>query len=314
MIVPDDISWVRMLFTNRGGVLTRTLPRVLFITAFATVVTAFSRYEHYDFPGISLAPFQLIGVALGIFLAFRNNAAYDRFWEGRRLWGSLVNTSRSFSRQTLMLIVPPRVGDTEGPQLREFQLNLVLDCIAFSSALRHHLRRQPPYESLARILPSHEVDALRPIQNVPIAILQRIGGKVQEAWRRGWIQDYHVPVFEQSLVSFTDIQGACERILNTPFPFPYSVLLHRIVAVYCLSLAFALVHDSGWVTPIIVFCISHAYFGFDEIGDELEQPFGTDPCDLPLNHLCGVIENNLREMLGERNLPAPPRPVDGIFT
>ena len=314
MIVSDETSWLRMLFSNRGGVLTRTMPRVLTITLSSIVVTAFSQFEHYDFPRVSLPPFQLIGVALGIFLAFRNNAAYDRFWEGRRLWGSLVNTSRSFSRQVLTLIVPPRAGDTGGPEFREFQRSLVMECVAFSSALRHQLRRQPPYESLARILPATDVDSLRSIQNVPVAILQQMGGRVREAWRRGWIQDYHVPVFEQSLVTFTDIQGGCERILNTPFPFAYSVLLHRVVAVYCFCLSFALVRDSIWVTPFIVFCISHAFFGFDEIGDELEQPFGSDPCDLPLNQLCGVIENNLREMLGERNLPPLPQPVDGILT
>ena len=314
MIVPDEISWLRMLFTNRGGVLTRTLPRVLAITGVATLVTLIAKVVPYDFSGVSLAPFQLIGVALGIFLAFRNNAAYDRFWEGRKLWGGLVNTSRSFSRQVLTLIVPPRVGDTEAPQLREFQRGLILQCAAFSSALRHHLRRESPFESLGRLLPEGEIADLRGIQNVPLAILQRMGARVQEAWRRGWIQDYHVPVFEQSLVAMTDIQGACERILNTPFPFPYSVLLHRIVAVYCLCLCFALERDAGWVTPFMVFFISHAFFGFDEIGDELEQPFGHDPSDLPLNQLCRVIENNLREMLGERNLPPLPQPENGVLS
>jgi putative membrane protein len=314
MIVPGEMSWLQMLFTNRGGVLTHTLPRVVAITGFALAVTAISDLTDYDFPRLTLQPFQLVGVSLGIFLAFRNNAAYDRFWEGRKLWGSLVNTSRSLSRQVLTFIAPPNPNEAASQELLALQRRFIMQEIAFVNSLRHHLRRESPFEDLTRLLPAAEVDQLRAVRNVPVEILRQIGVQVRDAWRRGWIHDYHVPVLEQSLIELTNIQGACERILNTPFPFPYTVLMHRIVAVYCLFLCFGLVHDSGWATPFIVFLISHAFFGFDEIGDELEQPFGHDPCDLPLNQLCGVIEANLRQMLGENNFPLPTVPANGIVS
>lgn len=314
MIVKQSLPWLKMLFAVRGSAITRTLPRILIITGFSVVVTVVEmRFGIDDRYSLTPTPFMLIGVALSIFLGFRNNAAYDRYWEGRKLWGRLVNTSRSFTRQVLTLIGPPIEGVGDEATVREFQDDLVRRTIAYAHALRHHLRDSDPMGDLARFLPESELEHLRTQKNVPIAILQGVGLRLRGAWKDGWISEYHLPVLEASLTELTDIQGGCERIKNTPVPFAYTVLTHRIVAFYCFFLPFGLVRDIGEVTPFVVFLISHAFFGLDEIGDEVEDPFGTEPQHLPLTALCRTIEVNLLQAIDERDVPELLQPVDGIL-
>ena len=120
-------------------------------------------------------------------------------------------------------------------------------------------------------------------------------------------------MLETSLVSLTDIQGACERIKSTPIPYSYNTLIHRIVAVYTYGLPFGLVSDVGIMTPVVVLVVSYAFFGIDTVGDEIEQPFGTDPNDLPLSAISRTIEVNLRQRLGETELPPMLRPVNEML-
>jgi putative membrane protein len=120
-------------------------------------------------------------------------------------------------------------------------------------------------------------------------------------------------VLERRLSNTTDIQGGCERIKGTPIPFAYSVLIHRIVALYCLLLPFGLVQTVGWLTPVVVALIAYAFFGLDEIGDEIEDPFSTQPQDLPLTALCRTIEVNLLQAIGEQEVPPFMEPVDDVL-
>jgi putative membrane protein len=228
------------------------------------------------------------------------------------LWGSLVNTSRTLGRQLrLFLHVAKLEPSRDAEQLatiREFQREMTHRVIAFAHALRLHLRREPPFEKLAEYLPANEVDELRKERNVPDAIVSRIAQRMQSAWRRGWIDPLHVPLVDASLTAFTDIQGGCERIRSTPIPFSYTVLIHRIVAVYCLLLPFGLYDTVKLATPLVVLFVSYAFFGLDAIGDEIEEPFGLDPNDLPLLHLSTMIEGDLRVRIGEP-APSPIQPI-----
>jgi putative membrane protein len=123
-----------------------------------------------------------------------------------------------------------------------------------------------------------------------------------------------VPVLEASLTSFTDIQGACERIKTTPIPFSYTTLIHRITAVYCYALPFGVVDTVGIYTPVVVVLVAYAFFGLDVVGDEIEMPFGTDPNDLALGAISRTIETNLRQRIGDAQLPGPAQPVDDVLT
>ena len=123
----------------------------------------------------------------------------------------------------------------------------------------------------------------------------------------------HLPVLEASLTEITTVQGACERIKSTPIPGSYTILIHRIVALYCLGLPFGIVSSVGLMTPVVVAIVAYAFYGLDAVGTEIENPFGTDENDLPLSALSRMIEVNLRQRLGESELPELLRPVDGIL-
>ena len=258
-------------------------------------------------------PFTLIGLALGIFLGFRNNTSYDRFWEGRKLWGGLVNVSRSLARQVLTLIGPSR-GDCDPGERQALLRELVHRQIAYVHCLRHHLRdEQGSIGELRAHLPFEEVQALDDEHNRPIAILQRQGERFAELWQSGQIHDYHLPVLEGSLTELTNIQGGCERIKSTPIPFSYTVLIHRLVAFYCFALPFGIADAVGQFTPLVVLMVSYAFFGLDAIGDEIEEPFGTDLADLPLSSISRMIEVDLRRRLDEPDLPPMLTPEGGVL-
>ncbi len=313
MWVKKDGSWLKTVALG-GFALPDIWVRTLAITGLSVVSTVL--YEtvpalHYS---IGATPFALIGLPLGIFLGFRNNAAYDRFWEARKLWGALVNTSRSITRQVLTVLeVPETAPEADKRELETFKVAFVHYVIGFVHALRHHLRDSSPFENLGHILPDEETKRLKGQDNVPYAMLQRMGEMLVVARRRQWLDRFHVPIVEASLVSLTDIQGACERIKNTPIPFSYTVLLHRIVAVYCLLLPFGLMDTIKWATPVVALVISYCFFGLDAVGDEIEQPFGLDTNDLPLKSIARTIERNLRERLAEE-LPPPVAPKKGILS
>ena len=321
MILIDRRAWLGQLLMIRGTSLAVTWKRVAVATIVAIVVTVLHE-QHGDFAiDLSPLPFTLIGLALSIFLGFRNNTSYDRFWEGRKLWGRMVNVSRSFTRQLLTQIGPRMadatsdhsVGEVEQAELEAARRDLVHAQIAYVHALRHHLRDEDTLAELEGLLPPELLRSLETELNRPVAITQWIGEQLRVLYDRGWIHPLHLSVLEGSLTEITTVQGACERIKSTPIPTSYTVLLHRIVALYCLGLPFGIMTTVGVMTPMVVAIVAYAFYGLDAVGSEIEDPFGLDPNDLPLSALSRMIEVNLRQRLGERDLPPLLEPDDGIL-
>ncbi len=305
-------SWFRSLAAVRGTSLQRTRLRLFVTVVFATAVTVL--YESGQVGAtLSTLPFSLVGVALGIFLGFRNNTSYDRFWEGRKLWGQLVNVSRSLTRQIQMMVGPLPGEALDATQRTAVHRELVHRIVGFVHVLRHHLRDEPDLEDVRGLLGDDEIEALASESNRPAAVSARTGARLRELWDRGWIHPMHLPVLEASLTEMTGIQGGCERIKATPIPASYTILIHRIVATYAFALPFGIVDTvHGW-TPVVVLLITYAFYGLDAIGDEIEDPFGYDDNDLPLSTLSRMIEVNLRQRLGETKLPPMLGPEDGIL-
>jgi putative membrane protein len=321
MMVPErQYSWLRLLLKYRGTALPRMYGRLLFTTLLAGAVTVTDLRFGFFHPDLTTIPFTLIGLALGIFLGFRNNTSYDRFWEGRKLWGSLVNTTRTLTRQILTLVgEQPGAGSGEAPKvdpdaIETFRREMVHRLIAYVHCFRMHLRDQNHTNELAPMLTDTEIERLQGELNRPVAILQSMGYRFRDAWQRGWIHPMHLPVLEQSLTALTDIQGGCERIKSTPIPLSYTSLIHQIVAIYCFALPFGIVKSVGYLTPLVVGIVAYAFFGLDAIGDEIENPFGLDANDLPLSGLSRMIEVNLRQRLGEEDLPPLLKPKGGHLT
>lgn len=317
MIVKERINWLKLLFTFRGSTLTHTWWRVLIVTLHAVAVTTMELRIGWPPWSLTVIPFTLMGLALSIFLGFRNNAAYDRYWEARKLWGSLINTSRNFARQVMTMIDVPTdtaADDATRREIQELRESLIHRTILYVAVLRDHLRRDPLLTDPGDTLTPAELAQIRTWKNVPTGLLNDLGGRLQSAWRAGWIHDYQLPILQERVTELTNIQGGCERIKNTPIPFAYTVYIHRIVAFYCLALPWGITDTVGALTPLVVLMVSQAFLGLDDLGDELEDPFGQDANDLPLSALARTIEIDLLQHLGETDIPEPVKPVRNRLT
>lgn len=312
MIIPDQkMSWFRLLFEYRGSALPKIRGRLLAVFLVACAVTALSELFGRFTTDLTTVPFTLVSLALGVFLGFRNNTSYDRYWEGRRLWGRLVNDARSFARLVLHLIDTETTGAAKLDQTgtRALQVGLVYRMIAYCHALRLHLRNElKDTSTIGALLPKEELSQLSVQRNVPLFIAQGMSKTIAQARKLGVLHHRDVQLLENLVTDIVDVQGGCERIRATPIPWSYTVLMHSIVAVYCFGLPFGLVATTHYLTPIVVVLIAYAFLGLDAVGDELEQPFGVEDNDLPLDALTRTIEVNLRQLLGETDLPALQEP------
>ena len=298
MIIREKENWLRMLFIWKGSVLPQILPRLSILLVISILVVyfrgAFFNYKVQLNPG----PFTLFGIALAIFLGFRNNVSYDRFWEGRKLWGSLLNTSRSLNRQSQTLVEQHSGMETE--------VNIFVNyLISFTYTLKHQLRKTDPIDDLTRISGAVLAEKLRPAIYKPAMLIREMGVWVQQLRSKKMIDPMLTVSFDQNLNELSNILGGCERIAGTPIPYTYKVLLHRTVYIYCFLLPFGFVDSLGWMMPVIVVFIAYTFVALEAVADELEDPFGIEPNDLALNSLCEMIENTLLEMSGREVIHKP---------
>ncbi len=296
MFVTRKDHWFRLLLAWRGTVLIQIWGRFLFVILFSTLITALYKNDIFIHDGLSDKPFALIGLAISIFLGFRNNTSYDRFWEGRKLWGGVVNTSRSLCRKIDIFL-------SDVPTEKKETLIRLVAC--YPHLLCQHLRKKHDFSVIAHLCT--ETNFLKKEKNVPAAFLHMLGQQFLEIYQEEKIHPYHYAAIEEELQQFTNLQGGCERIQSTPIPFSYNVLMHRIVGIYCLTLPFGLVATIGGLTPIAIAVVSYAFLGLDAIGEEIENPFGLDPNDLPLNYISTMIELNLMQRI-DAPLPELPKP------
>lgn len=289
MIVRPPQHWFRRLFVWHGSV----LPNILFRLSLNFMVSCLAvlcYHWHEDFNvNLTLGPFSLLGVAIAIFLGFRNNASYARFIEARVLWGSLLITTRSLMRQAISLMPHP------GGEHRRFAMLLT----AFTYALKHHLRHEPMAMELTRLLPAQDKAAVLASYSPCNRLLQLMGQWLGEQRRRGYLSDIDFQTIDTNLNQLSVILGGCERISNTPIPFAYSLIVHRTVYVFCALLPFALVTVLHYMTPLVSVFISYTFIALDALAEELEDPFGIEANDLPLNAMAHTVESNLRDMIND---------------
>ena len=313
MIVRDRPSGLHLFLLLRGSVLHRIRVTLILNTVLATLVTIVHGNLFTLKITLTAIPFTLIGLPLAIFLGFRNNTAYDRYWEARKLWGELVLRTRSLSRQCQSLIhLPyPIDGQTRDDDVR---VRMVHRCIAFVHALRLQLRGEKDDAVLQRWTTAAEFARIRCTTNPTDALMLAMGRDLGECVRSGQISPCLAAPIDQTLSALTAAAASCERIKHTPIPFSYTLLLHRTAYMYCFLLPFGLVDTTGFMTPFVVAIVAYTFFGLDALGDEIEEPFGLETNDLPLDTLCRSIEINLLESLGETDLPPPLQPVNFQLT
>ncbi len=297
MIVRQKPNALKLFFTLRGSIIPKIYPQILLITLLSAVITSIQHWFPVSFSSYSTAPFTLLGVALSLFLGFRNNASYQRWWEARGLWGQLVFDARSLTRQLLSFI------DEETEAGRDMQRRMIYLSIAFTHALRHRLRDSSPWQDIERFVEPEYHASMRQAQNLPEYLMRLMGKNLGNSRRQRLLSEFMVQNMDERLTSMTVVLAACERIQNTPLPFAYMLLVHRTTYLYCFMLPFGLVSSLGWATPLICAVIAYTFFGLDALSEELEEPFGVAANHLPLTALSRTIEINLLEALGETNLP-----------
>ena len=292
MIVRPQQHWLQLIFVWHGAVLPKIYTRLLL--NFLLSITVIVMLPWYTSLGIrfTVAPFSILGVAIAIFLGFRNNACYSRYVEARLLWGQLMIAARSLFREVKNTL-------PDDKHLGEF----VRLQIAFANCLRMTLRRETNADQLSRYLAPDDLRKVMDANSPANRILLFMGEWLAVRRRSGHLSDILFHSLNNRLNDMSIVLAGCERIANTPVPFAYTLILHRTVYLFCIMLPFALVVDLHYMTPFVSALISYTFISLDTLAEELEDPFGTEDNDLPLDAICNMMERDLLQMNDEENIP-----------
>jgi putative membrane protein len=228
----------------------------------------------------------LLSFVISMLLVFRTNTAYDRWWEGRKQWGALVNNSRN-----LAIKLHSMLGFEEAAHRSFFRKTIPM----YASVLAHHLQAESTRLALdEKEHPELNIDTNRHVPNQVAALLFQ---RVNRLYEEGKIKGDQLIVLNNELQSFTDICGACERIKNTPIPFSYSVFIKKFIFFYVMTLPFSLVLSMGYIAIPVVGFIFYVLASLELIAEEIEDPFGGDSNDLPVNKMASNIQKHVAEII-----------------
>lgn len=285
---------------------------------------------------IPWGPLSVLGIAVAFYLGFKNNSSYDRTWEARKIWGSIVNNSRTFAAATVAFV--------QGEGDAELKRELIYRHIAWLTALRHQLRLSRPWEhteirvkglyspvvcedylskldaEIHKLLPEKEIKALEGKANMATQILKHQSTRLQELRDKGYYDDFRHMEFHQLITSFYADQGKSERIKNFPFPRQYASVAVWITYVFCVFVPFGLLDVMSekdawmlWLCPFLTGLIMWVFFLMEKIGDYSENPFEGTYNDVPITSIARGIEIDLREMLDEEDIPEALKDVNGFL-
>jgi ion channel-forming bestrophin family protein len=268
----------------------RTLMPALGVMAGFTIFVAFL-FQFFgigpeQFPG-TIGMHSLLGIVLGLFLVFRTNSAYDRWWEGRKLWGSMVNSTRNFSLKLNSYV------SAEDHELREWFAKMISN---FVFATKEHLRRGVQLSELDAVSDSFAHD-LKAYKHKPNRLASMLYTRVNELYKTNKLTGDQLINIDKELKDFVDIVGACERIKNTPIPYSYSMYIKKFIFIYVVTLPFGFLTTYGYFTAVIVVIITFVLLSIELIAEEIEDPFGRDMNDLPTDELAARIKENVEEIL-----------------
>lgn len=293
-----------------------------FVLSWSTLVWGIHHFTVLKEFYINFTPIGVLGSALAIFIAFRNNSAYGRWWEARQIWGGIVNSSRVIARLIITFTDSHAHQDNyqEG-RSEAFKKGMVLRCIAWVHALRFHLRKQPHWDELKPYLSKEEFDELVNTQNKPTCLQLLMGREIYKAMGNGTLGGFDSFQMEGQLLALANYQGAAERIKNTPLPRQYDFFTRVFVFLFAFLLPFGMLGffqtesllQFSWLVIPFTTIIAGVFVIMERTGAANEDPFENRVTDTPMTALCNTIERDLLEMLGETELPQKLEPVDGYL-
>ena len=272
-----------------GSVIPNIFSQVLWCMAFGLFISVL---YFYNVPVFAKSLDGLIpSIVLGLLLVFRTNTAYERFWEGRKAWGNIVNNIRNLSR-----LIWVAIDETDPIHRQEKEQALKL-LVAFAVATKLHLRSQPASNRLADLVSELQFAKLQTATNPPLEVAFWISDYLQAKHEQLQISLYQMNELQTLLNNLVHMLGSCERILLTPMPLAYAIHLKQLLFLYCLLLPLQVVDELRWWTAPAVGIVSFTLFGIEAIGVEIENPFGSDPNDLPLDKICDTIDRNVADLI-----------------
>ncbi len=283
--------WFSMIFHAYSRAVMKTLmPALIFMGFFSAllcyVLLDILRFHENDFH-TTISMHSLLGIVLGLFLVFRTNSAYDRWWEGRKLWGSMVNNTRNFAHKLNAFLEKKDVEN------RQWFAQMIPN---FVVSVKEHLRNGVNSRDLD-IIDDKFLSRLEGVKHIPNRLSSMMYERVNNLYKGDSISGEHLFLLDKELKEFSEILGACERIKSTPIPYSYTMYIKQFIFIYVITLPFAFVTTSGYITVPIVMLITFVLLSVELIAEEIEDPFGRDINDLPTDELSEKIKDNVREIL-----------------
>lgn len=279
-------------FGLAGSVAPLVSTRVILFGLYALFITAIDLTSHARSLGIEVTPFELAGGVLSVLLVLRTNAGYERWSEGRKLWGGIVNQSRNLAIASL----------SYGPDDPAWRDRIVRRTAAFAHAARLSLIGRRDRPELLTLLGPDDAAKIFAADHMPSAVARLIGESLRDARDRLGLDTAGILRIDPERATLIDHIGGCERIQKTPLPLAYRIEIRRVLIGFLGALPFALVDRTGWFTPAVTMLVAFPLLGLEQIGTELQAPFALDSLNrLPLEEICATIERNLLALLGDQS-------------
>ena len=291
MVKYNTKQWFTLIFHTYSKQVMKTLtPAMIFMLVYTTgccyIILDYFKLHESDFQP-TIAMHSLMGIVLGLFLVFRTNTAYDRWWEGRRLWGAIVNSTRNMA-----LKLNAYIGKEDHEEREWFAKMIPNFVFATKESLRHgvHFDELEPVDA-------DFIEYMKKYKHVPNKISGMMYERVNTLYKKGLITGDQLINVDKEMKDLIDFMGASERIKNTPIPYSYMMYVKKFIVIYIITLPFGFVTASGYFTVPIVIIISFVLMSVELIAEEIEDPFGRDLNDLPMDELARKIRDNVKEIL-----------------
>lgn len=299
-------QFIGIAYYNRLGIF-------LFLLV-ATIPTIMCLVLDWHWLEMDMVPVSILGGALAIFLGFRNNSAYDRWWEARKIWGGIVNYSRTFAMQVMSFPSPAHSnGEVTEEERKAWQRDMIMRHLAWLYALNMHLRKKFDWDKLDDYITVEEVERIKKLANKPTQLINTQGQRLRTAHENGYIDNFRHVEMARVQEEFYNLQGKAERIKNTVFPFYYNYFTRVFLWIFVVCLPFGLVHTMHWGTIPMTAAIGFVFYILEKSGAITENPFEGRAADTPITTIVRAIEIDVMQILGEEKVPESQPMITGRF-
>lgn len=296
------------IFKQIGNVVRYNFPAIILFLILSTSAYVITRVLDIKEAVLPVVPVTILGGGLAIFLGFRNNAAYDRWWEARKIWGAIVNSSRTFAMEILTLMTLRHSRPDNDQPLKELQRRMIYRHLAFINALRLSLRNKNKWDEVKTFIGEDEYNLMLKAPNKATFLNHRQAIDLQYALEQGFVEDFRHMALVTELKDFYNHQGMAERIKKTVFPFYYTYFTAVFLWLFIILLPFSLTGSLNFMSIPLSMAISFIFYILDKSGNITEVPFENTASDTPMTTICKTIEIDLRHMMGETDLPEAEKP------